>query len=85
MHLSQAKRRAQRPVRIVLAGMKAHIVALGLLTRDDLTALGPAFDRAWPIDEAPCFEGLLLAIDEADRAVWRERDRPESRPKPDDA
>ena len=55
--------------------MNARIVAVGLLTREDLTALGPAFDRAWPIDETPCFGELLQAIDEADRRIWRERDR----------
>ena len=52
-----------------------RIVAIGLLTADDLQALGSAFDRAWPVDHAPCFEGLLQAIDEADRAIWRKRDR----------
>ena len=51
-----------------------RIVAIGLLTQEELTALGPAFDRAWPVDEAPCFTGLLEAIDEADREAWRERD-----------
>jgi hypothetical protein len=54
--------------------MDARIVAIGLLTRDDLTTLGSAFNRAWPVDEAPCFQGLLEAIDEADRCLWRERD-----------
>lgn len=53
------------------------IVAVGLLTADDLKVLGSAFDRAWPVDHAPCFEGLLLAIDEADRAIRRQRDRDE--------
>lgn len=53
------------------------IVAIGLLTADDLQRLGSAFDRAWPVEDAPCFEGLLLAIDEADRAMWRQRDRDE--------
>lgn len=52
-----------------------RIVALGLLTSDDLHRLGPTFDRAYPIDQTPCFEGLLEAIDEADRELWRERDR----------
>ena len=51
------------------------IVAIGLLTADDLQALGSTFDRAWPVDIAPCFDGLLQAIDEADRAIWRQRDR----------
>ena len=51
------------------------IVAIGLLTADDLQVLGASFDRAWPVDDTPCFEGLLQAIDEADRAIWRQRDR----------
>ncbi len=55
------------------------IVAIGLLTADDLQALGSSFDRAWPVDDAPCFEGLLHAFDEADRATWRQRDRDEIR------
>jgi hypothetical protein len=53
------------------------IVAVGLLSADDLTKLGPAFQLAWPVEDSPCFEGLLLAIDEADRAIWRQRDRDE--------
>lgn len=48
--------------------MKDRIVAVGLLTQDDLAALGPAFERAYPIDESPCFVQLLRAIDEVDRA-----------------
>ena len=55
------------------------IVAVGLLTADDLSRLGPAFELAWPVDNAPCFNGLLQAIDEADRAMWRQRDRDEIR------
>jgi hypothetical protein len=54
--------------------MNPRIVAIGLLTQEDLTALGSAFNRVWPVDEAPCFQGLLEAIDEADRRLWRERD-----------
>lgn len=50
------------------------IVAVGLLTQHDLNLLGPTFDRAWPVDETPCFEGLLQAIDEADRELWHLRD-----------
>ena len=50
------------------------IVAVGLLTFEDLQRLGPTFARAWPVDQSPCFNGLLAAIDEADRALWRERD-----------
>jgi hypothetical protein len=50
-------------------------VAVGLLTDHDLGLLGDGFNRAWPVDEVPCFTGLLEAIDEADRELWRERDR----------
>lgn len=46
-----------------------RIVAVGLLTQRDLTTLGPAFKWAWPIDEAPDFEELLRAIDEADEQL----------------
>lgn len=46
-----------------------RIVAVGLLTRHDLNALGPAFDRAWPVEEAPSFGELLRAIDEADERL----------------
>lgn len=52
-----------------------RIVAVGLLTQEELKLLGPAFDRAWPIEGTPRFTGLLEAIDEADRDLWRERDR----------
>ncbi len=51
-----------------------RIIAVGLLTFQDLERLGPAFDRAWPVDETPCFAQLLAAIDEADRQLWKERD-----------
>ena len=50
-----------------------RIVAVGLLTERDLRQLGPAFQRAWPVDDTPCFSGLLQAIDEADRELRRER------------
>ena len=46
-----------------------RIVAVGLLTRSDLSLLGPTFDRAWPVEEAPAFNELLRAIDAADREL----------------
>jgi hypothetical protein len=49
--------------------MQERIVAVGLLTKQDLNALGPAFDRVWPVEEAPSFNELLRAIDEADRRL----------------
>ena len=55
--------------------MDDRIVAIGLLTQRDLTVLGPTFDRAWPVEDAPDFNQLLRAIDEADRKL-KEPDRP---------
>ena len=54
--------------------MSERIVAVGLLTKRDLSLLGPTFDRAWPVEEAPAFTELLRAIDEADRGL-RQRER----------
>jgi len=48
-----------------------HIVAIGLLTQQDLNLLGRGFDRAFPVDPTPCFDDLLQAIDEADRKLDR--------------
>jgi len=50
-----------------------QIVAVGLLTQADLLLLGPTFTRAYKIDETPCFNDLLQAIDDADRAMRRSR------------
>ena len=55
-------------------GKKQNIVAVALLTNDELASLGPDFDRAYPVNETPCAGRLLSAIDEADRAFWREQD-----------
>ena len=49
--------------------MQERIVAIGLLTKRDLSVLGPTFDRIWPVEEAPNFGELLRAIDEADQAL----------------
>jgi hypothetical protein len=50
------------------------VVAVGLLTRNDLDVLGPSFTRVWPVDDdTPCFAGLLKAIDEADRDLLHAR------------
>jgi len=53
--------------------MAERIVAVGLLTTHDLGLLGPTFDRAWPVEEAPSFNELLRAIDEADRRLEESR------------
>ncbi len=51
------------------------IVAVGLLTEAEVELLGVDFDRLWPVDQAPCFDDLLRAIDEADRQLRRSRPR----------
>ena len=56
--------------------MSDRIIAVGLLTRRDLDVLGPAFDRVWPVEEAPHFNELLRAIDEADRRLQQVSRRP---------
>ena len=43
-----------------------RIIAVGLLTKNDVRLLGPTFDRLWPIEDASCFSELLEAIDQAD-------------------
>ena len=53
--------------------MDDRIVAIGLLTERDLTLLGPTFDRAWPVEEAPDFNQLLRAVDEVDRKLQETR------------
>jgi hypothetical protein len=50
------------------------IVAIGLLSADDLSRLGPSFRLAWPVEDSRRFDGLLKAIDEADRGLWRSSD-----------
>jgi hypothetical protein len=49
------------------------IYAVALVTRGELSKLGPAFARSWPVELTPCFGELLAAIDEADREYWRRK------------
>ena len=44
---------------------RERIVAVGLLTEDDLSRLDGVF-KLWPVEDVPCFNELLQAIDEAD-------------------
>jgi hypothetical protein len=75
LNQSGPKQPAQKRVlRVGLNMDKPRIVAVALVTQPELELLGPSFMRAYPVDETPCFAGLLLAIDEADRKLWRERD-----------
>ena len=53
-----------------------RIVAVGLLTEFDLDRLGDSFTRLWPVDDVPCFEELIAAIDEADRHLQDRRRTP---------
>jgi hypothetical protein len=55
-----------------------RIVAVGLLTSRNVQLLGPTFERLWPVDETPCFSGLLERIDEADRQLRRRREAGET-------
>ena len=55
---------------------KDHIVAVGLLTSQEVQRLGSAFQKLWPVSESPAFDGLLQAIDEADREVRNARPMP---------
>ena len=48
---------------------KERIVAVGLLTQREVELLGQGFSRLWPVDDTPCFQDLLQAIDEADREL----------------
>ena len=45
------------------------------LTRTNVKQLGSSLKKVFPIDETPCFQDLLRAIDEADREHWRGIDR----------
>lgn len=57
--------------------MQDRIVAVGLLTQQDLNLLGPTFQRAWPVEYAPSsFEGLLRAIDEAECRLQEQPQQP---------
>ena len=44
--------------------------------RSQSEALSPALDRAYAIEEKPCFDEALKAIDEAERQVWQDSDTP---------
>ena len=60
---------------------KRQIVAIGLLTEHELQLLGAGFSRAWPLNESPCFDGLLQAIDDAEREMRRARDEKTAGPR----
>lgn len=49
--------------------VRDRIVALALLTDDDVSRLGSNLKRLWPVDESSSFDDLLVAIDNADREL----------------
>ena len=51
------------------------IIAIGLLTQNDIQRLGDSFSRLFPLPRDGAFDDLIKAIDDADR----EKDK---RPKP---
>ena len=42
----------------------AEIVAIALLTREDLRTFGGSLQRAYPIEDVPHFDELIRQIDE---------------------
>ncbi len=43
-----------------------RIVAVGLLSQRDLEAFGAGFKRVYAVEDVPCFDELLKAIDAAE-------------------
>jgi hypothetical protein len=46
--------------------MNGPPIASDLLVQRNLELLGLRFTSLWPVDDTPCFQGLLEAIDEDD-------------------
>lgn len=65
VRLTYVRKRASMP--------RQRIIAVGLLTEQDLDRLGATFTRLWPVENAPCFEELLAAIDEAETQLQEDR------------
>jgi len=51
--------------------VKERIVAIGLLTQQQVDRFGSSLEHVWPVEDAPHFTELLDAIDEADRTMSR--------------
>ena len=49
---------------------KEPMAAVGLLTKRNIDQLGSSLQQLWPVQDVPCFTGLLSAIDDADRDYW---------------
>jgi hypothetical protein len=50
---------------------KERVVAVALLTQRQVDQLGSSLQQLWPVQDVPCFKGLLNAIDDADRSYWQ--------------
>ena len=44
-----------------------QIVAVALLTQENLNLFGSCLKRVFPLQQTPCFSELIAALDEADR------------------
>jgi hypothetical protein len=53
---------------------RERMIVIRWRTRGQAEALGQALDRANLIDETPCFDEVLKAIDDAERQVWGDGD-----------
>lgn len=59
-----------------------RIVAVALLSADEVKHLGDSLRRVYPVDESPCFGKLLRDVDEADQEVRRKRSSPSGSGRP---
>jgi len=57
-----------------MADDREQMVVLRWRKRIACEALAPALDRAFPTEQETCFDEALKAIDDAESAVWRDRD-----------
>ena len=53
---------------------RARTITIRWRTQGPSDALGPALESLYPIDETPCFDEVLDAIDKAERQVWDDGD-----------
>jgi hypothetical protein len=49
-----------------------RIVAVSLLTQQELDRYGSGLKKVFAINDGPCFEELLQLLDDADREGWRQ-------------
>lgn len=59
---------------------RERMIAIRWQAQGHVEALGATLDHAFPIDETPCFDEVLQAIDEAERQVWGDPDQSTGKP-----